>query len=155
MNAIIAALDLQEKTEVVLNKAAEMARKLNAELHLVHVIPPVGTYTGINVMDPLGALEPAILPNEIELINAHKKAAEEELSKLVESLQVKPVAVNILLGSVEDEVVNYAQEAGAEMIVVGTHQRSGLSRLLSGETSVRILHEAQIPILVVPTVENN
>ncbi|MGC4231887.1 MAG: universal stress protein [Niabella sp.] len=155
MNAIIAALDLQEKTEIVLNKAAEMAHKLNAELHLVHVIPPIGTYTGVNVMDPLGALEPAILPNEMELIDAHKKSAEEQLNKLVEQLPVKPVAINILLGSVEEEVVNYAQETDAEMIVVGTHQRSGLSRLLSGETSVRILHEAQIPILVIPTVENN
>ncbi|HMR85714.1 MAG TPA: universal stress protein [Niabella sp.] len=155
MNAIIAALDLQEKTEIVLNKAAEMALKLNAELHLVHVIPPVGTYTGVNVMDPLGALEPAILPNEMELIDVHKKSAKEQLNKLVEQLPVKPAAINILLGSVEEEVVNYAQETGAEMIVVGTHQRSGLSRLLSGETSVRILHEAQIPILVIPTVENN
>jgi len=153
MSKIIAALDLQEKTEVVLNKAVEMAQRLSAELHVVHVIAPIGSYTGVSVMDPLGALEPAILPNEMELIDTHKKMAEEQLNKLVDPLPAKPAAVNILLGSVEDEVVSYAQEAGAEMIVVGTHHRSGLSRLLNGETSVRILHEAQIPILVIPTVE--
>ncbi|WP_262915115.1 universal stress protein [Niabella ginsengisoli] len=55
---------------------------------------------------------------------------------------------------VEDEVINYAHEIGAGMIVVGSHHRSGLARLLSGETSVRILHEAQIPILVIPTIES-
>ncbi|GAB3432032.1 universal stress protein [Niabella aquatica] len=154
MNKIIAALDLQEKTEIVLNKAVEIARKLNAELHLVHVIPPIGSYTGVNVMDPLGAIEPAILPNEMELIDTYKKTAAEQLEKLVEPLPVKPAAINILLGSVEDEVVNYAREAGAEMIVVGMRHHGALSRLLNGETSVRILHEAQIPILVVPTVEN-
>lgn len=154
MKSIIAALDLQSQTELVVNKAIEMADKFNSDLHLVHVIASVGSYIAPNLVDPLGGIETAVLPNEMELIEAHRNVAEEQLDKIKASLSFTALTTKVLLGTVEDEIVNYAREIGAELIVIGTHQHSGLSRLLNGETSVRILHEAQIPILVIPTIEN-
>ena len=154
MKSIVAALDLQSQTELVVNKAIEMADKFGSDLHLVHVVAAVGSYAATNMVDPLGGIETAILPNEVELIETYKNLAEEQLDKIKANLSSRPVITKVLLGTVEDEVVNYAREIGAELIVIGTHQHSGLSRLLNGETSVRILHEAQIPILVIPTIEN-
>ncbi|WP_162817851.1 universal stress protein [Niabella yanshanensis] len=154
MKSIVAALDLQGQTDLVVNKAIDMADKFGADLHLVHVVAAVGSYVATNMVDPLGAMETAILPNEVDLIETYKNIAEEQLEKIKKNLSSRPVITKVLLGTVEDEVVNYAREIGAELIVIGTHQHSGLSRLLNGETSVRILHEAQIPILVIPTIEN-
>ncbi|MCH5718306.1 universal stress protein [Niabella hibiscisoli] len=154
MKNIITALDLQGQTELIVNKAVEMADKFGASLHLVHVVAPVGTYIATNLVDPLAGMETALLPNELDLIETHKNIANEKLDKIEVQLKSGEVIRKVLFGLVEDEVVNYATEAGADMIVIGTHQHSGLSRLLNGETSVRILHEAQIPILVIPTVEH-
>ncbi len=154
MKNIIAALDLQQQTELVINKAVEMADKFEADLHLVHVVAPVGTYIATNMVDPLAGMETAMLPNELDLIEVHKNIAREKLDKMEARLNAGEITRRILFGMVEDEIVNYAREVNADMIVIGTHQHSGLSRLLNGETSVRILHEAQIPILVIPTVEN-
>lgn len=154
MKSIVAALDLQSQTELVVSKAIEMADKFESELHLVHVVAPVGTYVTTNIVDPLAGIETAVLPNELDLIDTHKNIAEEQLGKIKAGFSSGKMITKVLLGSVEDEVIGYAREIGAGLIVIGTHQHSGLSRLLNGETSVRILHEAQIPILVVPTVEH-
>lgn len=151
MSTIIVALDLQENTGIVVQKAVDVARKFEAELHLVHVIPLSAGYMMPQTSDPLGVIEPAIYSNELELLEVQKNAAREYMDKLVQTMQVKPADIKIFIGDIEDEIVNYAKEAGAEMIIIGTHQRRGLDRLLTGETSVRILHEAKIPILVVPT----
>lgn len=154
MKRIIAALDLQSQTELVVNKAIEMADQFQAELHLIHVIAPMGTYVATNIVDPLAGIETAILPNELDLMDTHKNIAEEQLGKIEANLAPRQLTVKVLTGAIEDEVVNYAREVSADLIVIGTHQHSGLSRLLNGETSVRILHEARIPILVIPTVEH-
>ncbi len=153
MKNIVAALDLQSQTDLVVSKAVDMAEKFGSDLHLIHVVGAAGSYVTTSMVDPLGAIETAILPNEVELMETYKNIAEEQLGKIKANLGSRPVITKVLLGAVEDEVVNYAKEISAELIVIGTHQHSGLSRLLNGETSVRILHEAQIPILVVPTTE--
>lgn len=151
MERFIAALDLQEQTALVVQKAAEMAAKFDAELHLVHVISPIGSYIGTTFTDPLGGIDTAILPNELELIETQKNAARENMEMIAQPLSLRPAAIKIFLGDIEDEVLNYAREIKAGMIIIGTHQNSGLSRLFSRETSVKMLHETQIPILVIPT----
>lgn len=153
MKNIVAALDLGAQTNLVVDKALEMANQFGASLHLLHVVAPMGSYIATSIVDPLSGMETAVLPNEMDLIDAHKNIAQEQLDEIVAGLAPREVISSILLGIVEDEVINYARETGAEMIVVGSHHRSGFARLLSGETSVRILHEAQIPILVIPTIE--
>ncbi|WP_346238804.1 universal stress protein [Niabella insulamsoli] len=154
MENIIAALDLQDQTELVVEKAMEMAEKFGSKLHLVHVVAPMGNYVATNIVDPLSGMETAVLPNELDLIEVHKNTAQERLDKIISGLPAGMVKAEVLIGAVEDEVINYAREQKAGMIVVGSHHRSGFARLLAGETSVRILHEAQIPILVIPTIEN-
>lgn len=155
MNTIIAALDLEPHTNLVVEKALLMARKFDAALHLIHVVAPVGTYAATNMMDPLSGMEMAMLPDESDLVKAQTNMAEQQLGKIVAAITYGKLSTQVLWGTVETAIINYAQEKKAGLIVIGTHQRSGLARLLNGETSVRILHEAQIPILVIPTVADH
>ncbi|GAB3012831.1 universal stress protein [Niabella terrae] len=151
MQTLVAALDLQENTSLVAAKAAEMAERFQAALHIIHVVLPTGSYLQSAVTDSLTGIEPILMDNEMELIETQKAQAAAELQKIADRLPVKVTALNVVFGDIEDEILGYAKQTGAGMIVMGTHQRSGLDRLLNGETSVRILHETQIPILVVPT----
>ncbi len=153
MNTIVTALDLQGNTHLVVEKALDMAERLNAQLHLVHVIAPVGTYITTNMVDPLSGVDTTMLANELDIVDSQKQIAQEQLDKIASELLPAQVVAKVLIGPVEEEVANYAQEINAIMIVVGTHHRRGLARLIYGETSVRILHESQIPILVIPTID--
>lgn len=152
MRKIIAALDLKEDVLLVAEKADDMATKFDAELHLVHIIePPTGVYLSTGVSDPLGGIEPAILPNEFELSEVQQQNANNDITNIAKKLHSKAITTMILLGDIETEILDYIQKIGADLVVVGTHQHSGLTRLLSRETSVKILREAQVPILVIPT----
>lgn len=151
MNKILAAVDLQDDSTAIAEKALEIAVKFMAELHLIHVVSPVGQYIGSTITDPMGSLEPVMIPNEYEIIANRQRAAEEQLVKIAGTLQGANIVTKVLAGDVEDEILNYAREIAAGMIVMGTHQHGGLFRFLNGETSVNILHETTVPILIVPT----
>src|SRR5204863_6825990 len=69
--------------------------------------------------------------------------------------QIRPVdariAVNHLLlgGDPPTEIVNYARDAGIDLIVIGTHGRTGVERLLMGSVAEKVLREAPCSVLVV------
>lgn len=153
MEKFIAALDLQDHTVLVLQKAAEIAQKFEAQLHIVHVVPAMGNYIGATFTDPLGGIDTTLLPSERDLMESQRQAAQEHIEKLIQSLSLHPNAVKIFEGDIEYEILHYAREIQAGMIIMGTHQHSGLVRLFSRETSVKMLHETQIPILVIPVKE--
>lgn len=153
MNKIIVAVDLPENNSLLLEKAIEMAEKFDAGLHLVHVVAPVGAYAATNMIDPLSGIDTHLLSNEVELMDARRELAETEAGKLVSSLCIKNVVAKVLTGVVEDAIADYAQEINAGMIIVGAHHQSAIARLLNGETSVKILHETKIPILIVPAAK--
>lgn len=153
MEAIVAALDLEENALLVAQQAAEVAEKFHAALHLIHVVAPSGNYmAAASVTDPsLGTMDPIMMTNEIELLHVQKRVAEENLNTIAKSLSILPLSAKVLTGDVESAVLDFAKSEHAGMIVIGTHQYRGLTRLLMHETSVRLLHESNIPVLVVPT----
>ncbi|MEE6186304.1 hypothetical protein PIECOFPK_02748 [Mycovorax composti] len=155
MEKFIVALDLQEDSSRVLLKAVEIAQRYNAELHMVHVVPPIGSYIGTALFDPMSGMDSSMLPNGIEMMESQQKAAEESMEMLAKSMPLQPQAIKVFLGETEDEILNYAQEIQAALIILGTHQHSGLFRLFSRETAVKMLHETQIPILVIPIGANS
>lgn len=59
-------------------------------------------------------------------------------------------AIQVTLGQPVDAILDEARDAGADLIVAGTHSKSGLSRWLLGSTSAAILEQAACPILLVP-----
>lgn len=151
IKTIIAAIDLQENSNLVADMAVFIAQNFEAALHLVHVILPGGTFATTHIMDPLLATETTILPISQEP-ETQMEAAREQLNKIAENISFHSLTVKVLMGLVEDELIDYAKEIEAGMLIVGKHRRSGISRLLNGETSVRILHDVKIPILVIPTL---
>jgi nucleotide-binding universal stress UspA family protein len=56
-------------------------------------------------------------------------------------------------GDTSDGIINCSREFGADMIVIGTHSRSGIDRLLMGSIAEQVVRQSEIPVLVVPFVE--
>lgn len=77
----------------------------------------------------------------------------ERLARLSASLGAGvPVVVATAFGGAAHEIARYAREHGIDLIVVGTHGRTGMSRALLGSVAERVIRTAPCPVLAVPLV---
>lgn len=148
MKNIIAALDFEPSSTKVAEEAYKLSKALNGKLSIVHVVAntsyyameymPVEGFTNFNLTNSL------IISEEI-----HKHAAE-FLDKIKAGFNDENVEVKVLDGEVETALGEYAAEWGADLIVMGVHNKSGIVRLLEGESSSRMVHSVQLPVLIIP-----
>lgn len=132
---IVAGVDDSPLAEVVARGAVEEAVRRGAELHLVHVFHP-----------PIAYLE---VPLDIEaMARSHRQAVWAPLQPVVSDPRVRVVPVD-LEGYPPDTLVSYAEEVGADLLVVGTRGRGELAALILGSTSHRAVHLAKCDVLVV------
>jgi nucleotide-binding universal stress UspA family protein len=114
--------------------ACALARDYGARLVLVHVKPPpVAAYSELG---PLVA-EPVELAHELQ-------ARLEEIRPADPSI---PVEHRFREGDAAQEIVDVAEEVQAELIVMATHGRTGLGRLLMGSVAEEVLRRASCPVL--------
>jgi nucleotide-binding universal stress UspA family protein len=131
---ILWATDLQGDNSTVMQVAKAITTQDKATLHAIYVVADVAS---------LGYY-PTI---EIDL----KSLAEEKLKALInkENIPVAPDQAKVEIGFPKQEILEFAQQINADLIVVGSHGRSGLGAALLGSTANSILHGAKCDVLVV------
>ncbi|MFW6050154.1 MAG: universal stress protein [Myxococcota bacterium] len=137
---ILVGVDFSDTSTHALAYAADLAEKLGASLDVVHAYQlPVYALPDGAVM--AGADFTARLTDDLQ----------RELDRTVEPYGKRGLAVerHLVRGTPHEEIVRRAREDGAEMIVVGTHGRSGLEHLLLGSVAERVVRTAPIPVLTV------
>jgi nucleotide-binding universal stress UspA family protein len=118
--------------------ACALARDYGARLVVVHVIPPPRpTYSEFAPLEPD--------PNELA---AEARAKLSELRPLDASVRVE---YQVWEGAPAVEIMNVARQSHADLIVMGTHGRTGLGRLLLGSVAEEILRRAPCPVLTLKT----
>lgn len=133
---ILFATDFDEVSYNAGKKARELADKLAAELFLVHVIEPFPAYAYPG------------FAGFTEVEAPLKEHAEQEIEKLAQVLKVPKANQHLGIGVTKTEVLTSAKELKIDLIVVGSHNKHGLSYLL-GSTSNAILHSAECDVLIV------
>ena len=138
---ILVAIDLSEQSREILESAHAIAQKSGATLHLATVIKPMTQVYGGLDMAPIssGAIS---FEEEAEI------QARNQLENLASDYGIQPSDIHILLGSPAREVDNLASKLKTELIVMGSHGRHGINRLL-GSTANAVLHHAQCNVLAV------
>lgn len=137
---ICCAVDFSEPSWIAMEHAADLASRLRAELTLVHVRPP----------PPAAASDVLVSSRGVAAVEARQ--AEETLEVWrsdAEARAALPVRARLLLGDPPAELARHAAEDGCDLIVLGTHGRSGFSRLLLGSVAERVLRQAPVPVLVI------
>lgn len=127
----------------------DLAQKLNAEVGLVHVdeIPVATPY----VADPLVTEQPVIMP---ELIKVQEENSRKLLDRLAEANINKATIYTFpRVGNTKDEILSTAEEWNADMIILGTHGRTGFDHFISGSIAEKIVRRAKCPVLVIPSKE--
>ena len=138
---IVCATDFGEASERAARRAVELARALGARLEVVHVweIPVIAALDGPVVLGPA----------ETARVTSH---LQQQLDAAVEGCREPGLEVHgrLVEGVPDREVVRLASELGADLIVVGTHGRRGLARMILGSIADRIVRTSPVPVVVVP-----
>ncbi len=139
LDHILCPVDFSKNSELALDYAGALARSHDAKLTILHVLFDVAA-------DGYPYIPESIYPNE-----ETRTRAAEELQTFAASVlgSDPPATLELGEGQVVDVVVAKADELGVDMIVVGTEGRRGVSRLLLGSVTERLLRQAHRPVLSV------
>ena len=142
LEKILVPTDMSEFSEHALRYGCEFARRFDAELHLLNVVQDV-----VAMVPEPGMAFPA--PGEY--MRDLQLASQEALDKLPDPNWVNGVSIvrDVRIGTPFVEVVRYARAADIDLIVIGTHGRSGLAHVLLGSTAERVVRKAPCPVLSV------
>ena len=132
---ILFCVDLSEHSMITAHRAINLAAKFSSKLTMMHVVESLPAYAS-------GYL--GIADVERELVDT----AKEEMKKMAAKLNIAADRQLLLVGNPAIEVFNTAEEIGADLIVVGSHEKHGLGRLL-GSNASGILHKAHCDVLTV------
>jgi universal stress protein A len=138
---ILAAIDLTDEAEQVLNQARETTQQNGSELSLIVVVKPINqVYSGFDV---------AALSADAAMIEADAvRQAQSRLAEFAKTLGIPAKRTYVGRGNPAHEIRAMAEEIGADLIVLGTHGRHGLGLLL-GSTATGVLHGCQCDVLTV------
>jgi nucleotide-binding universal stress UspA family protein len=142
LDRILVPTDLSEFSKHAMRYGCEFANRFDAELHLLNIVQDV-----VAMVPEPGMAFPA--PGEYlqELQQASTKA----LAELPDPTWLRGVNVvrHVRIGTPFLEIVRYAKETGIDLIVIGTHGRSGLAHVLLGSTAEKVVRKAHCPVLTV------
>jgi nucleotide-binding universal stress UspA family protein len=131
---IIFPTDFSTASDAALVHAEALAKQMNARLLIVHVEEPPLAYGGG------------------ELYYGLPEPNSERILKMLEDVRPSdpsvPYTHRLTMGDPAGEVVRIATEEAAEMIILGTHGRTGMTRLLMGSVAEMIVRRAPCPVLV-------
>jgi universal stress protein A len=119
---VLFATDFSPASERAALVAADMARFGGVALHVVHVVPPVTDAADSN----------------------------ERLKGFAARLGDGHIRTALLSGRVAHQIIRYARQEGIGLIVLGTHGRTGVSRVLLGSVAESVVRLAHCPVLTVP-----
>jgi nucleotide-binding universal stress UspA family protein len=139
---ILAPTDMSELSSVGVRYAVEMARELGAELIVFHVVPmSEDWFAGY---ERHGAVR-NLLANE-------EKALDKFLvEKFADDMKLVEIHQKVQFGAANTSIVETAEGEGVDLIVMSTHGRTGLSHVLLGSVTERVVAHAPCPVLAIPS----
>lgn len=143
---IVVGLDGSETSENSLRIASDLASKYDSELHLVHTPQPNTVAFAMGAASGYHAV--TTMPSAIEVELAAEKILDSG-TKIVESLNYTVTQTRVGHGDPADNIVAYAKENGADLIVTGRRGLGAIGALVMGSTSQRISHHADCACLTI------
>lgn len=142
LKRILHATDFSKASARALQEAVKLAKENSARLLVVHVIEPTPYVAG-------GEFGGAEIYMKLE--DATKRNAQSSMSKLMQRLKKLQIKAESLLlrGAAHEQIVKAAKSKKADMIVIGTHGRTGLSKLFLGSVAGKVVSLATCPVMTV------
>lgn len=154
MNKILIALDYNPTAQKVAETGYNMAKAMNAEVCLIHVMADPTYYYSRQYTPIMGfdSFSNAELLNSIT-VDELRNAAQDFLDKSKQHLGDESIITILEEGDAASNILETAKEQQADIIVMGTHSRRGLDKILMGSVAESVLHQSPVPLFIIPTRE--
>ena len=120
--------------------AVLLAKSLNATVVVVYTAPSLSQYVGFHV-------PPNTIENFVgEIVTGAEKSMESFVAEHFAGVEAKG---QVLIGYAAEEILNRAKEERADIIVMGTHGRKGIDRILFGSVAEKVVKNATMPVLTI------
>lgn len=142
---IVVATDGSKLSKMAVKAASDLAVDFGAVLTLVRVVPPFGK-TFVDGSSVLSVKE----MQEIE--KEWTQQAQASLDQLLKNTVAKHISVNTVVttsSNVSDALIKAAKKSKADLMVMASHGRGGIKRLLIGSETLQVLTHSEIPVLVI------
>lgn len=149
MKKVLIAIDYHPVSEKVTDAGYDLAKNLNAEVCLIHVLADVGFY-GAQYPTFMGYDGYTGMGPDLDLAMEMRNIAEDFMDKARQHLGDDSVKIHLAEGDTVKTLLEYSREWGASVLVMGTHSHSVLEKLLLGTVAEKILEKTKIPVYLVP-----
>lgn len=137
---VIVAVDGGEFALTAARRGLELANQLNAQAAVIFVV---------DLARAVGSSDAGITREEALIVL--KKEAEQTLDQIAALYGGPEVMKFMPEGDPKEDIIRMAESWGADLLVIGTHARTGLARLLLGSVAEHVVRHSTVPVMVVPT----
>ncbi len=150
MKKILIALDYNPSAQKVTEIGHELSLSMKAKTILLHVIPGDAYDSSLNYSPIMGfgGFNNSMETNSSETL---RRAAKAYLDKSREYLNDEAIQTVVKKGGIAETILNTAKEKNVDIIVMGSHSRRGLEKILIGSVAENVLRESSLPVFIIPT----
>jgi nucleotide-binding universal stress UspA family protein len=149
---VLIALDYDPTAQEVAETGFSMAKTMNAEITLLHIISEPIYYSSPDyspIMGFNGYFE--MVPEQLNSTDELKKASEFYLDKSRQHLGDKTIKTLVKEGDYAETILKTAKDIHADIIVMGSHGRKWLENIILGSVTEKVLRHTKVPLFIVPT----
>jgi nucleotide-binding universal stress UspA family protein len=152
LKKVLIAIDYDPTAQKVAEVGFSIAKAMNAEITLLHVISDPVYYSSTEyspIMGFSGFMETN--PIQLDSIDGVKQAALLFLDRTRHHLGDKTIHTLTKEGDFADSILKAAKETHADLIILGSHSRKWLENIVMGSVTEKVLHHSTVPLLIIPT----
>lgn len=148
MKKVLIAIDYNPISEKVVDAGYKLAKQMDAEVGLIHVVADV-SYYGVQYPTFMGygGYDTSI---DLSLATEMRNVAKNYLETVAKHLKDPSVSTQLEYGDAADAILKYAEEWKADIIVMGTHSHNFLEKLLLGDVASQVLKNTKVPVFMIP-----
>lgn len=152
---ILIGIDDSTYAEHAAKYGFDLAEKLDAQVGLVHITEPIALPMASTGGDEiLGSQMQSIAMGDADFLASQQEISENILERITKKYGSKMEVTHFnAYGSTSEGIIDCSKEFNADIIVLGTHSRTGLDRLFNGSIAEFVVRHSHIPVLVVPSKE--
>jgi nucleotide-binding universal stress UspA family protein len=141
MKNILVTVDLNESSQLLVDKAAEQAEKFGSKVWILHIADPEPDFIG-NEVGPQYIRDIRVK----ELLHEHQV-----IRKYIDQLKAKSIDADGLLiaGATVKTILQEVQKLNIDMVIIGHHKHSIMYKIFRGRTDTAIVSKSKVPVMVV------
>jgi nucleotide-binding universal stress UspA family protein len=153
---VLIALDFNSNAYKIAETGTEIAKAMNAEITLLHVVENEVYYTTF-MTSPITGIFDFDNATFYQYMNSNglNEAATYYLEKIKKHLKDDKIIIQVDNGDFASIILKNAKHLNADLIIMGSHSQKWLEKILVGSTTQDVLNQSKIPLLIIPTKKHD